>query len=54
MPGEVSDKGNFDEIAQELFSSNYDSLSSDEQSEVLAKSDKLGYCWMHNFKMPLS
>ena len=50
MPGEVSDKGNFDEIAQELFDSDYESLNPDEQAEVLANSDKLGYCWMHNFK----
>lgn len=50
MPGEVSDKGDFDEISQELFDSDYESLDSDEQAEVLANSDKLGYCWMHNFK----
>ena len=50
MPGPVSDKGDFDEIAQNLFDSDYESLSSDEQAEVLANSDKLGYCWMHNFK----
>jgi hypothetical protein len=50
MPGPVSDKGDFDEIAQNLFDSDYESLSSDEQAEVLANSDKLGYCWMHHFK----
>jgi hypothetical protein len=50
MPGEVSDKGDFDEISQGLFDSDYESLDSDEQAEVLANSDKLGYCWMHNFK----
>ncbi len=50
MPGEVSDKGDFDKISQELFGSDYESLDSDEQAEVLANSDKLGYCWMHHFK----
>ena len=50
MPGEVSDKGDFDEISQELFDLDYESLESDEQAEVLSNSDKLGYCWMHNFK----
>jgi hypothetical protein len=50
MPGEVSDKGDFNEISQELFNLDYESLDSDEQAEVLANSDKLGYCWMHSFK----
>jgi hypothetical protein len=50
MPGEVSDKGDFNKISQELFNSDYKSLNSDEQAKVLANSDKLGYCWMHSFK----
>ena len=50
MPGQVSDKGDFNKISQELFDKDYNSLSSDEQAEVLSKSDRLGYCWMHHFK----
>jgi len=50
MPGEVSDKGDFNKISQELFGLDYESLDSEEQAEVLANSDKLGYCWMHHFK----
>jgi hypothetical protein len=47
---ELNTKGDFNKLSQELFDKDYDSLSSDEQAEVLSKSDRLGYCWMHHFK----
>ena len=50
MPGQVSDKGDFDRKSKELYDKDFDSLSSEEQEDVEEKSDRLGYCWMHNFK----
>ena len=50
MPGQVSDKGDFDRKSKELYDKDFDSLSSEEQEGVESKSDRLGYCWMHNFK----
>jgi len=50
MPGQVSDKGDLDRKSKELYDKDFDSLSSEEQEDVEEKSDRLGYCWMHNFK----
>ena len=50
MPGQVSDKGDLDRKSKELYDKDFESLSSEEQEDVEEKSDRLGYCWMHNFK----